>query len=307
MKGNKMQNAATALLNETTAANAAETVVNHDTTAPAANDAVATKPTDAAEKKLTADEVLTGIKSTSDFLDALSAKSNEWANNAYKTSTEQLYGMLQECYCLYKAMEVQSREAAALRQGLTKYVQEKGYKFTKGTHSLTKIVKCVFGFDRRRVSAYSIVLRSALAKGVGMLELANFVRDAGGVEEVRLAKSPTAKTPKQKSELVRDRVQQHNLGKVDAAHVGAVFDAGKIDSNTVLIGTWQADGSIIVRAVVESDTVLTGAMASYYTGVQKTLKDEAKDVPPPAAAPLAHTADEKATIEDAIANATVDA
>jgi hypothetical protein len=307
MKGSKMQNAITASVIENTATNTAEPVVKHDTTAPAANDAVATKPTDAPEKKLSADEVLTGIKSTSDFLDALSAKSNEWANNAYKTSTEQLYGMLQECYCLYKAMEVQSSEAAALRQGLTKYVQEKGYKFTKGTHSLTKIVKCVFGFDRRRVSAYSIVLRSALAKGVGMLELANFVRDAGGVEEVRLAKSPTAKTPKQKSELVRDRVQQQNLGKVDAAHVGAVFDAGKIDSNTVLIGTWQADGSITVRAVVESDTVLTGAMASYFTSLKKAGEDGKKDAPPSAPFPPANTADEKAVIEDAIANAKVDA
>jgi uncharacterized phage infection (PIP) family protein YhgE len=138
MKGSKMQNAITASVIENTATNTAEPVVKHDTTAPAANDAVATKPTDAPEKKLSADEVLTGIKSTSDFLDALSAKSNEWANNAYKTSTEQLYGMLQECYCLYKAMEVQSSEAAALRQGLTKYVQEKGYKFTKGRHTVQR-------------------------------------------------------------------------------------------------------------------------------------------------------------------------
>lgn len=301
-----MQNAisSTTSINAAAAPADAETVVTHVTTVPAANDSAAPQqPTEA--------DVLRAIKSTSDYLDDLHKQSNEWANNAYKTSNEQLYALLQKCYCLYKAISADSTEAAALREGLKSYISKKGYIFTKSTHSMTKIVKCVFGADRRRVSAYSIVLRAALAQGVGMFDIADFIRDAGGVEEVRLGKSPTAKTPKQKSELVRDQVKRSNLGDVKADQVSSKFDALKIGSNTVLIGTWQADGSIVVRAVVESDTVLTAAMASHYTNVKKTLEEQEKNqlptppVPPaPAATPVE---DSKSAVDEAVASATVDA
>lgn len=304
-----MQNAIapTASANIVEAPTAADTVVTHDTYAPAANDAVAPQQTNAAEKQPTEAEVLRAIKSTSDYLDDLHKQSNEWANNAYKTSNDQLYALLQKCYGLYKAMESDSPQAEALRDGLKSYISKKGYIFSKSTHALTKIVKCVFGADRRRVSAYSIVLRSALKEGTGMFDIADFIRNAGGVEEVRLGKSPTAKTPKQKSELVRDLVQRSNLGAVNADQVSTKFDALKIGSNTVLIGTWQADGSIVVRAVVESDTVLLAAMSSHYTSVKKTLEDE-KDVPPAPALPTpTPTKDNKSAVDEAVDNAVITA
>ena len=54
-------------------------------------------------------------------------------------------------------------------------------------------------------------------------------------------------------------------------------DAGKIGTNTVLIGTWQDGGSVVIRAVVESDTVLTAALASYYTSVKDVAKVQAEE------------------------------
>lgn len=54
-----------------------------------------------------------------------------------------------------------------------------------------------------------------------------------------------------------------------------MLDAGKIGMNTVLIGTWLADGSVVVRAVVESDTVLTAALASHYSAIKEVAKAQA--------------------------------
>ena len=217
-----------------------------------------------------------GTKAIYAVIEQLVVEREVWQQNAFRTSNEQLYQLLQSCYSLYKAMEGSTPEAKALREGLRDYINVKGYVFTKSTHSLTKIVKCVFGTDRRRVSTYSIVLRSALAKDVSMMDIFDFIRNAGGVEEIRLAKSPNAMSAKQKAAVAINTVVYKDIGVLAGPAVSALMnDAGKIGANTVLIGTWQADGSIVVRAVVESDTVLTAALASHYSTIKEAAKAQA--------------------------------
>lgn len=167
-------------------------------------------------------------------------------------------------------------EAKALRDGLNTYINTKAYTFTKGTHTINKIVKCVFGFDRRRVSAYGIVLRTALSNKLLAADVPAFIRDNGSVEEIRLAKSPNAMTPKQKAQVAASTVVVNDLGVFSSPALSAMLDAGKIGTNTVLIGTWQADGSIVMRAVVESDTALNAALASHYTKNQADIAAEKK-------------------------------
>ena len=224
----------------------------------------------------TAAQSAQGSKATYAVIEQLVVEREVWQQNAFRTSNEQLYQLLQRCYSLYKAMEGSTPEAKALREGLKDYINIKGYAFTKPTHSLTKIVKCVFGTDRRRVSTYSIVLRSALAKDVSMMDIVDFIRNAGGVEEIRLAKSPTAMSAKQKAAVAISTVVYKDIGVLAGPAVsGLMNDAGKIGANTVLIGTWQSDGSIVVRAVVESDTVLTAALASHYSTIKEAAKAQA--------------------------------
>ena len=89
-------------------------------------------------------------------------------------------------------------DGKAAREALIEYVAKKNFQFKKSTHNITKIVKCVFGADRRRVSAYSIALRTAHTQKVSPLDVVQFIIENGGVEEIRLAKSPTALTQKEK-------------------------------------------------------------------------------------------------------------
>ncbi len=212
------------------------------------------------------------IKVTYAVIEQLVFEREAWEQNAFRTSNEQLYALLQKCYALYKAMSADSEEAKSLRDGLSNYIDKKSFIFSKSTHTLTKIVKCVFGADRRRVSAYSIVLRSALAKGIQALDVAAFIRDSGGVEEVRLAKSPNAMTVKQKAAAASSAVSESSLGVFSSPQLSSMLDGGKIGTNTLLIGTWQADGSVVIRTVVESDGALNAALASYFTGVKKAAK-----------------------------------
>jgi len=217
-----------------------------------------------------------GFTASQAAIEQLVIEAEVWHNTAFKTSNEQLYGLLAKCYGVYLAMSGDSDEAKALRKGLTDYINLKGHKFSKGSHTINKIVKCVFGFDRRRVSAYGIVLRTALANKVATQNVPDFIRNSGGVEEIRLAKSPNAMTPKAKAQIASSTVTSNDLGSVSSTALSAMLDAGKVGTNTVLIGTWQADGSIIVRSVVESDTALNAALASYYSAYKEAIKAQEK-------------------------------
>jgi hypothetical protein len=199
-----------------------------------------------------------------------------WENTVYRTSNDMLYGLLQKCYALYKRMEGMGAEAVTLRENLTSYINLKGIKCVKSSHTIVKIIKCVFGDDRRRASAYGIVLRAALAEKVLVEGIPTYIRTKGGVEEIRLAKSPNAMTAKEKASVAATAVKADSMGVFASTALGEKFDAGKTDATVVLIGTWQADGSVIVRSVVQSDTAVNAALATYYSSNKDAVKQQAE-------------------------------
>ena len=194
-----------------------------------------------------------------------------WEQSVYRTSNDMLYGLLQKCYGLYKSMEGMSADAIVLRSGLTDYINLKNIKCTSTSHTVVKIVKCVFGDDRRRASAYGIVLRAALAEKKAVADIPTFIRDNGGVEEIRLAKAPNALTSKQKASVSVSALQTASMGVFSSAELSQKLDAGNIGKPVVLIGFWQADGSVRVQAAVQSDTAVTAALSAFYGSAKASL------------------------------------
>lgn len=210
------------------------------------------------------------------YFEQLSAEREAWELNAFRTSNEQLYVLLQKCYSTYAAMSGDTAEAVALRSGLIDYISTKGLNFNPSTHTIVKIVKCVFGNDRRRISAYGIVLRSALAQRISVLDIPAFIRSNGGVEEIRLAKAPNAMTAKQKASAAAEAVLAESMGVFACSTLSSKLDAGNIGKSVVLIGTWQADGSVVVRSVVQNDTAVNAALASYYSTNKTAVIEQSK-------------------------------
>ena len=68
---------------------------------------------------------------------------------------------------------------------IEKFIEQRKYVFAPSSHDMTRVVKCVFGADRRRVSAYSIALREALNQKVSAKDLVDFIEQNGGVEQIR--------------------------------------------------------------------------------------------------------------------------
>jgi hypothetical protein len=241
---------------------------------------------------------LTVVENT---IDKLVEQRKEWQDNTLRKSNDQLYGLLQSCYALYKSMEGTEASAKALRNQLNAYIDNKGYIFKKTTHTIAKLIKCVFGIeDRRRISTYTLVLRSALKKNTSVMNLVKFIKDAGGIEEIRLSRSPNALTAKQKAVVGASTIVDQNMGTVSSDELAATLDAGKVDQPVLLIGVWQADGSVVVRAVVDSQTALNAALASQYSAVKAAVKEQAAEK----AAQVIEDAQQKA-IEAALKTATV--
>ncbi len=44
----------------------------------------------------------------------------------------------------------------------------------------------------------------------------------------------------------------------------------------MLIGTWQADGTVVVRSVVQNDTAVNAALTSYYSSNKAAVQESAK-------------------------------
>jgi hypothetical protein len=198
-------------------------------------------------------------------IEQLAIEREVWEHGVAKTSNEHLYALLAKCYSLYREMCGPSSAAKALREALEDYANLKGYRFLESTHTLTKIVKCVFGVERRRVSAYSLVLREALNQKLEAKEIAAFINGHGGVEEIRRSKSPTAKTAKQKAELGRAALGSRNLAVIDSSKIAERLDIAKVGNDCVAIVTQQADGTLVVRAIVRSKAVLNAALACAYS------------------------------------------
>jgi N-acetylglutamate synthase-like GNAT family acetyltransferase len=126
------------------------------------------------------------------------------------------------------------------------------------------------------VSAYSLVLREALAQNKKADEIAAFITAGGGVEEIRRSKSGNAKTPAQKAELGKAAVAEQQLATFNSDTLAVLAqNAGKsVGDELVAVIAQQADGSFVVRALVSSNTALNAALCGAYSANRSVVKND---------------------------------
>ena len=267
LKGNKMQtiSATPAVVNTTTSA----TVVKHDTSAVAA-----AKPS----IKLGANvkvkiEKKAAVTTPMERLQTMESATRNWEANELAASNKRLYSILMDAYTYYMTMKTDtSKDVRALyADDLAKFIAERKYVFAPTSHDMTLVVKCVFGADRRRVSAYSLALREALRQQVAAKDLAVFIEQNGGVEQIRLGGTKPL-SALVRAEKVKDEVLSAELGmiKFDARLVGA--DADWADKQVVIVATYLPTGEFQANAVIRHDSAVNAALAAYYSNQQAVVR-----------------------------------
>ena len=201
-----------------------------------------------------------------------------WEHQELTRSNDRLYGLLQSCYSLYKSMNSISAEAMSLKKGFNEFCKQQNWIFKDSTHLLVKIVRCVFGDDRRRVSSYATALRGAAEQNIGVLDIPAFFKEKGGVEEVRRSKSATYRSAKQKAEIGMSAMEGEILTEFHSDKLASQFTASEYNGAVILMATREPSGSFAVRRLIQNGTAITAALSSLSSTIKKEQEKKAPEV-----------------------------
>jgi len=210
-------------------------------------------------------------------LERLEQEREQWEGKELAASRARLYALLTECYSFYLTMKTDERTAVREQssKALGLFIATRGYMFTPTTHDMTRVVKAVFGVDRRRVSAYSLALRAALEGGqrtangkataVSVADLAQWLEDKGGVEEVRLGSKNTGLTTTQRAEVAKEALKTSVLMTLKPDSQTMAFGTDDIDRTVLLVATYRPSGELEISTVVKHETAVRSALAAHFT------------------------------------------
>lgn len=200
-----------------------------------------------------------------------------WETTELAASNKRLYSILKDAYSYYLVLKQDpSKETRTQHSAdLDKFIQQRGYTFMPSTHDMTRVVKCVFGVDRRRVSAYSIALREALRQDVAAIDLVAFIEQNGGVEQIRMGGTKPLSVTK-RAEKAAKEVKSTELGmlKFDPSMLAA--DADWVDQQVVIVATYLPTGEFQANAVIKHASAVNAALAAYYSQQQAKVRETAK-------------------------------
>ena len=137
----------------------------------------------------------------------------------------------------------------------------------------TRVVRAVFGeINRRRISTYSLVLRQAQKENISIANLASWIEQRGGIQEISLGRSATYVSPKTKAEIAKEIMQGKSaLGFAKSELLSHLADADFVGEPCILLAEQQADGSFGIQAVLRQDGLVKAAYAALYSVQKETL------------------------------------
>ena len=210
-------------------------------------------------------------------LQSMEQTTRNWEATELAASNKRLYSIMTDVYTYYQTMKSDpiKETRAQYATDLEKFIEQRKYVFAPSSHDMTRVVKCVFGADRRRVSAYSIALREALNQEVSAKDLVDFIEQNGGVEQIRLGGTKPL-SAKVRAGKVKDEVVGSELGviKFDSRLVRA--DADWADKQVVIVATYLPTGEFQANAVIRHDSAVNAALAAYYSQQQAAAREVAK-------------------------------
>lgn len=206
-------------------------------------------------------------------LEKLEAARSNWEGVELAASHARLYSILAKCYNYYlvmKSPETTKEARAQLAKGLDRFIHARGFKTLSKTHGMNKVVKAVFGEDRRRVSAYSLALRVALTAGKGATPLTvdalpDWIAQKGGIEEIRTATKSGGITLAERVEVATTAVKNKPLMLFKPDTKQMEFSTDDVDKLMLLVVTYLPTGELEVNSVVKNESVVKAALAAHYT------------------------------------------
>jgi hypothetical protein len=206
---------------------------------------------------------------TATKLSEMETKRKQWETTAYRTSNQQLYAVLADCLAYGETLPI--AEAKQRTKDLEEFFKLRGYVVKSDSPLFSRIVKAVFGaVDRRRLSTYSLVLREASKQGIKATQLAEWIEQNCGIQEIRLSQSATFIKPAAKVEIAKQQFDTlPELASVKSEALSLLADGDFMGECCVLIAEQAANGSFVVRGLTRADGAVNAAFAALYAAQKK--------------------------------------
>lgn len=156
-------------------------------------------------------------------LDAVFEQRKAWEQGAYRTSNDELYAMLGRCLDIYVQLKGRDGNKVQQRKELNERLKAAGLTYRETTPLATKVIRYVFGTERRRSYTYSRTIVSAHEHGIDSVKFPAWVRNAGGIEEVK-RKAKSGLSPKDIRTRQRDAAEKYFYAAKPLASFSAVKD-----------------------------------------------------------------------------------
>ena len=217
------------------------------------------------------------VLTTAEFLVSAERERKAWENGIYVEANKQLYAVLARCYAF--VMSDSSIDGIKARSSaLMAFYAERGYTYRQSTPLASRVVRAVFGnVDRRRISTYSIVIRRAMALQIETKDFAEWIDTNGGVQEVRLGRSATYVSKKDKALSVAKQwknMQTLAIASDDRLRMQRVRDND--NKHCLLVAMQNKDGTYAIKGVVHTKGIVEQAMATLLSSMNEEERSVAK-------------------------------
>lgn len=203
---------------------------------------------------------------------SLVTERENWEATELAASNKRLYTLLADCYKLAEEIS----KSRSQQQELTEVAKAYKVILNDGQPIATKVVKLVFGADRRRASTYSLAIRAAKSHGIKPTGLAKWLEKIGGVEEARV-KAAGGKSQKQKRE---ERIKA-GTAAVDAKPSIATIRkcADTPDAAGLYLALVETDGkgSTAVKCFITNERLVKEALALVGKSTETNGDDDAEE------------------------------
>jgi hypothetical protein len=117
------------------------------------------------------------------------------------------------------------------------------------------------------------VLRAAKTEGIKSSELASWIEQQGGIQEIKLSRSASYVSPKAKAEAAQKSLPSlSDLAVVKNEQLALLADGDFVGEECVFIAEQKADGSFALKALTRSTNAVNAALAALYADQKKSVE-----------------------------------
>lgn len=214
-------------------------------------------------------------------LDGLIKRRIQWEATDYKKSNDSLYLLLGDTSGIYKTrfVDASKSDQKTLRMELVTRLKADGIKVQTNTTTLTMLTRFVFGSDRKRAHGYATVLLAAAQEKIDPKNLPNWIKEQGGVEEIKRNMIKSEEALKRQEERKNATLKvKGNAEKAVLKPIGLteLTSHSKYGEFAVLVGKPNEKGVIrIVAALANANKKLVESL--YKQIAKETLLEDKED------------------------------